>query len=150
MPRKATELGPLAVSRLVRVGTHRVGGVAGLCLQVTETGARSWVLRGMVGSRRREMGLGGYPDVTLAQAKEVARAARAKIFHGIDPIETAQAAKAALRRKSTPELTFMQAAEAYISAHRGGLEEHQAQGPMALHPGALCLSRNREPRRRQH
>jgi hypothetical protein len=70
MPRKATELGPLAVKRLTTPGLHAVGGVAGLLLQVKETGARSWILRAVVGADRRHIGLGGYPDVTLAQARK--------------------------------------------------------------------------------
>jgi hypothetical protein len=63
MPKKARELGPLDVSRLNTVGFHPVGGVAGLGLQIVETLAKSWVLRAMVGGKRRKMGLGGYPDV---------------------------------------------------------------------------------------
>ena len=86
MVRKAKELGALEVSRLVAPGLHAVGGVSGLSLQVTPRGTRSWVLRVMVGGKRREMGLGGYPDVTLAGAKDAARVARAQINDGIDPV----------------------------------------------------------------
>ncbi len=96
MARKAKELGALEVSRLNSPGLHAVGGVAGLALQVTDRGARSWILRAMVGGKRRDMGLGGYPDVTLAGAKESARAARAKIKDGIDPVEDAKAKRSAL------------------------------------------------------
>ena len=45
MPKKAAELSALAVNRLTRHGLHAVGGVAGLLLQVSDTGARSWILR---------------------------------------------------------------------------------------------------------
>ncbi|WP_409375232.1 Arm DNA-binding domain-containing protein [Delftia tsuruhatensis] len=58
MSRKATELGALAVSRLREPGLHAVGGVSGLYLQVTSSGARSWILRATVGGKRRDMGLG--------------------------------------------------------------------------------------------
>ena len=67
--RKANELGPL-ISRLTSPGLHFVGGVAGLALEVTPAGTRSWVLRVQVGSKRCDMGLGGFPDVTLAGARE--------------------------------------------------------------------------------
>ena len=62
MPKKAHELGPLAVTKLSKSGLHFVGGVAGLALQMSTTGARSWILRINVGGRRRDMGLGGFPD----------------------------------------------------------------------------------------
>ena len=71
----------------------------------------------MIGSRRREMGLGGYPGVTLAMARETAREARDLIRRGIDPIEAAKDARAALMVKPTVGYTFKAAAEAYIAAH---------------------------------
>lgn len=61
MPKKAKELGPLAVSRLRDPGLHFVGGVAGLALQVLPGGGRTWVLRATMGGKRRDMGLGGIP-----------------------------------------------------------------------------------------
>ena len=82
MAKKAKELSALAVSRLTEQGHYAVGGVAGLYLYVLETGARSWVLRTMVGDKRRHMGLGGYPDVPLAKAREKARAAKESIEKG--------------------------------------------------------------------
>lgn len=86
MARKAKDLSALEVSRLSKPGHHAVGGVAGLYLYVNEASARSWVLRITVGQKRRHMGLGGYPDVTLAQAREKARQAREEVDTGVDPI----------------------------------------------------------------
>src|SRR5436305_3536338 len=106
MGRKSTELGPLAVSRLTSPGLHFVGGVAGLALQVTPSGTRSWVLRVQVGSRRRDMGLGGFPDVTLAGARDAAREARAKVKSGIDPIAHARAVRSALKADQAAARTF--------------------------------------------
>lgn len=115
MARKAKELGALEVGRLTTPGLHAVGCVAGLALQVTDRGARSWILRVMVGGKRRDMGLGGYPDVTLAGAKEAARAARIKIREGIDPIEDGKAKRSALAAAVASALTFSEAAKAYIA-----------------------------------
>jgi integrase len=68
----------------------------------------------MVGGKRRDMGLGGYPDVTLAAAKEAARAARAKIKNGIDPVQDAKAKRSALYAARAAAMTFSEAAAAYI------------------------------------
>jgi integrase len=69
----------------------------------------------MVAGKRREMGLGGFPDVTLAGAKEAARTARAKIKEGIDPIEDGKAKRSALAAASAASMTFSKAAAAYIA-----------------------------------
>lgn len=110
MPRKAKELSAVQVKRLMRPGLHAVGGIAGLQLQVKGTGARSWILRAQIGSRRRDVGLGGYPDVPLAAARERAREAREQIRQGIDPVEARQAARAALIADQAKKLTFTEAA----------------------------------------
>ncbi|XVJ70711.1 MAG: integrase arm-type DNA-binding domain-containing protein [Rhizobacter sp.] len=120
MARKAKELGPLAVGRLNQPGLHFVGGVAGLAMQVSASGARSWVLRIQIGDKRRDMGLGGFPDVPLANAREAARVARAKVKEGIDPIANARAARSALKAEQAAAKTFKTCALAYIEAHEAG------------------------------
>ena len=86
MPKKARELKALDAARIVTPGLHAVGGVAGLHLRVSESGARSWILRAVIGNKRRDIGLGGFPDVGLALARDKARDARSKIEQGVDPI----------------------------------------------------------------
>ena len=54
---------------------------------MTATGARSWVYRFMTGGRTREMGLGGFPDVKLTEARAAAEACRKERLAGNDPIE---------------------------------------------------------------
>ncbi len=120
MPKKAKELSALEVSRLKAPGHHSVGGVAGLALQITETGARSWVLRATVGAKRRDIGLGGFPDVTLAGAREKAREVREKIQAGIDPVEERKANRSALIAQSIAGIRFSEAADKYITAHEAG------------------------------
>lgn len=135
MPRNAKEMGPLAVSRLTTPGKHAVGGVPGLYLQVLPGGGRTWILRVVVGESRREMGLGGYPGVTLAGAKEAARAARLLIREGVDPIERARAAKAALKtRAKAISWTFHKAADGYLDAHEAAWknQKHRAQWSSSL------------------
>lgn len=84
MPLKARELSPLEVRRLTKPGRWSVGGVDGLALQVFRLGARSWVLRVRVAGTQREMGLGSFPTVTLADAREKARQHRTTVAHGHD------------------------------------------------------------------
>lgn len=117
MGKKAVTLGALEVSRLTAPGLHFVGTVAGLALQIAPTGARSWILRIQVGGKRRDMGLGGYPDVTLADAWKAAREARATAKSGVDPIEQARAARSALLASNLAAKTFKQCAVAYVTAH---------------------------------
>jgi integrase len=128
MPRKAKELTAIQVRRLVQPGQHPVGTVAGLRLNVKSTGARSWVLRTMVAGRRTDLGLGGYPDVTLAQAFERARKMLDKIRDGIDPVADKRARQAAV------VWTFEKVAGAYIEAHRASWknEKHAAQWESTL------------------
>ena len=120
MPKKAAELTPLAISRLGTPGLHAAGGVAGLHLQVAPGGARTWILRVTVGAKRRDMGLGGYPDVPLAMAREKARAARLLVEQGIDPILQRQQAKSALAAEQASEKTFERCAREYIAAKSAG------------------------------
>jgi len=134
MGRRAEELGPLAVKNLTAPGLHFVGGVAGLALQVLPGGGRSWILRVVIGDRRRDMGLGGYPSVTLAGAREAAREARDLIKRGIDPIEQAKAAKSALKASAAKVWTFRAAAEAYMADNASGWSNprHAAQWTATL------------------
>lgn len=120
VPRLARELGDLAVRRLDAPGMYFVGGVNGLALHITPTGARSWLLRVMIAGRRREMGLGSYPSVTLSRARDLARDARALIQKGVDPIDQQRAAQSALRAAVASALTFRQCAERYVAAHEAG------------------------------
>ncbi|TAJ75097.1 MAG: DUF4102 domain-containing protein, partial [Gallionellaceae bacterium] len=116
MPRKAKELSALEVGRINEPGLHFVGGVSGLALQVAPGGARTWVLRFTIAGKRRDMGLGGFPDVTLAGAREKAREARAKADQGTDPIVHRQEARSALRASAAAAKTFAECVTDYVDA----------------------------------
>ena len=127
MPRVAKELSHLEVKRLQHPGvggnvTFAVGGVSGLLLQITPKGGRTWLLRASVGGRRREIGLGGFPDVTLAQARERARTAKDKIRSGVDPVEERKAARSALAAAQRRGLSFAKAVEEYLAAKLDGFK----------------------------
>ena len=147
MARKAKELTALEVGRLKERGHYAVGGVAGLYLYVLGTGARSWVLRIVMGGKRRHMGLGGFPDVPLALAREQARKAREKNAEGIDPITERSALASSLRSQQATAKTFEEAAKAYIEAHADSWknQKHRAQWSSTLetyaypHMGSLLV-----------
>ncbi|MGM0984864.1 MAG: tyrosine-type recombinase/integrase [Pseudomonadota bacterium] len=119
MPKVAKELSAAEVRRIDRPGFHAVGGVPGLLLQVTAGGGRSWVLRVLVGNRRRGFGLGSFPYVSLADARTRARELRDKLAEGIDPVAERQAARAAHVAAQAKRLTLREAAEQYHSAKEG-------------------------------
>lgn len=119
MPRVMKERVGTAVSKLTKVGYHPIGGVAGLYMSVGPRG-RSWILRLTVGNRRREMGLGSYPEVSHAKATERAKAARDLVRQGIDPIEQKRETKAALVAGIAKAMTFDQCCVQYIASHAAG------------------------------
>lgn len=108
------ELGALEVKNLTSPGLHGVGGVTGLYLNINRGGSRSWILRATVGEKRRDIGLGGYPDVSLRMARERAREAKAQIRKGIDPIVQRRAARSALVAEQLRATTFRQVATRYV------------------------------------
>ncbi|WP_019571254.1 site-specific integrase [Thioalkalivibrio sp. ALMg3] len=128
MPKQAKEMGALEVKRLDRPGFHAVGGVSGLLHRITETGARGWVLRVTVAGKRRHYGLGGYPDVSLAQAKERARELKDQLWRGIDPVAERKAANDARRAEEARRMTFADAARQYheAKAHEFRSAKHRA------------------------
>ena len=107
----------MSINRLKEPGLWAVGGVAGLYLHVNARGARSWILRVVVGDKRRDMGLGGYPDIGVADARQKAREARLKIEQGVDPILLRKQAKSELMALQATDKTFEQAAGEYIKIH---------------------------------
>jgi integrase len=134
MPKLVREMEAVSVKRLGEVGLHFVGGVPGLALRIApppkskegeapdsmHVRSRSWILRVAIGGKRRDMGLGAYPSVSLADARAKAREARETIRRGKDPISEQQAALRELRAAVASTMTFRECADAYITAHGAG------------------------------
>lgn len=122
MPRVAKELSALEVKRLKHSERNglpelfAVGGVAGLLMQITLSGSKSWMFRTTIAGKRRKMGLGSYPTVTLAQARERARAAADTVWNGKDPIEERRAEAAALVAEEARSLSFAEAVDRCLEA----------------------------------
>lgn len=96
-------------------------GGDGLYLQVTATGARSWVFRFKLGGKpARDMGLGGYPTVSLAEARQRAKEAREHRDADRDPITARDAAAAQKRLAEARGTTFRECAEKLIGSNEAG------------------------------
>lgn len=72
---------------------------AGLWLVVRDDGGAQWMLRVTVHKRRREMGLGGYPEISLAAARDLADRWRAMAKLGRDPVKERQTEQRTARRE---------------------------------------------------
>ena len=78
-------LSQLGAQSIKKPGRHADGD--GLYLEVTDTGAKRWLLRIVASGRRRDFGLGPFSSVPLKLARERAASYRELIFQGIDPVE---------------------------------------------------------------
>lgn len=134
MPKVVKELSAVEVRRIVESGTHAVGGVPGLMLQVTGKGGRSWVLRIRVAGRRREFGLGSFPTVSLANARAKASELREKLAGGIDPVAERAASRATLLAAERKRITFDQCAAEVVKVKQAESRnaKHAAQWESTL------------------
>jgi integrase len=132
MARQMGRLTALAVSRAKSEGMYADGG--GLYLQVTGGGARSWIYRYTLNGRSREMGLGSLYAVTLSEARARAAEARRLKSAGIDPIGARHGQRAAEQAEAARQVTFKEAADVYIRAHKAGWRnaKHGSQWPSTL------------------
>ena len=100
----AGKLTALKVKALTTAG--RYGDGDGLWLQVRDADRRSWLFRYTRQGRAREMGLGPFPDVGLAGAREAAALCRQQLRQGQDPLEARRAAQAAEASKEDGDEGF--------------------------------------------
>nr|WP_321253275.1 integrase arm-type DNA-binding domain-containing protein [uncultured Ruegeria sp.] len=144
MPKIAKELTAIEVKRLAHPGTGRnhmqaVGGVPGLFLQLAPSGAKTWILRASVAGKRRDIGLGGYSAVTLADARDTARQMRLSIAGGADPVEDRKAARAAARKAQRKGRIFRDVMEEFLAEKLQEFdnEKHRKQWRATLDAYAL-------------
>jgi integrase len=140
MPKIAKELSALEVKRLTRPGWHAVGGVAGLLLQIRPPAKegqpvpRSWILRLRVAGQRQPIGLGSYPQVSLADAREQARKLSLDAKGGVNLAARKRAQRSALIAAASKNKTFKECAAAYMDAHATDYtnEKHRKQWSSTL------------------
>lgn len=93
-------------------GVYQDGG--GLQLSVASSSSASWVYRYMLFGKRREMGLGPYPAISLSDAREKAAEARKLKANGIDPLKHRNSLRLAERLEAARSKTFRECAETFI------------------------------------
>lgn len=128
MAKGSSRLTVRAVATITKPGFHADGG--GLYLQVAKGGGRSWVFRFQRQGRARWMGLGSVDLVSLKEARLKALEARRVLLEGRDPIDSRHAVK----QTQQNAVTFREAAERYIEAHKAGWrsQKHAAQWSSTL------------------
>jgi integrase len=126
--------------KLTALEVTRAGGPAvlhdggGLYLRVSPSGAKSWVFRFQLAGRRRDMGLGPYPDVSLADARSRAAEHRKQRLDGIDPLDAKAAQQQAQRLAEAKGRTFRQVAEDLLPQKEAGWRNavHRKQWRVSL------------------
>jgi len=113
-------------------GKHIDG--AGLWFIKRPDGGAQWMLRVSLGGKRREMGLGGFPDVSLKEARDLATDYRKMAKQGIDPIK----ARVRQRREALrPKSNLADIAEAAYTAKKAELKNDGINArwfsPLQLH-----------------
>ena len=105
-----------SVEAIKEVGYHNCA--QGLYLQVSKQGTKSWLYRytSPLTQTRREMGLGSFNFVSLAQARQYAIEAKRLVINGQDPIEERKKEQIKVQLKQARNLTFKEIAEACIAA----------------------------------
>jgi integrase len=92
----------------------------GLYLRVSGKGTKSWVFRFQLDGKRRDMGLGPYPDISLAEARGRATEHRKLRHDGIDPLEAKEAQRQAQRLSAAQGRAFREVAEEFIARNEVG------------------------------
>ena len=131
------KLTALSVKALTKPGRHGDGD--GLYLHVAPSGTKSWVQRIVINEKRRDIGLGSYPSVTLAKARSLAADNRSAIAEGRDPLSEKREARAAVRQPAPSIPTFAEAAASVIELRRPTWSnpKHAAQWRATLETYAL-------------
>ena len=105
-----------SVEAIKEIGYHNCA--QGLYLQVSKQGTKSWLYRytSPLTKTRREMGLGSFNYVSLAQARQHAIEGKRLVINGKDPIEERKKEQIKVQLKQTRNMTFKEIAEACIAA----------------------------------
>jgi integrase len=114
--RMLNRLSEQGIKKLRARKLHPDGG--NLYLSLRAWPSRHWVFRFAFAGHQHELGLGGYPAVSLREARDGRDEARRLLRQGINPVAQRAAERAAKRVETAkPAMTFRQCAEAFVAAH---------------------------------
>lgn len=126
MPNAINKLSALQVNRLSKPGLY--GDGAGLYLQITKGGVKSWLFRYMRSGRARGMGLGPVHTVSLSDARIKALEVRKQLLEGVNPLDAKQQEQARVKAKAVKATTFDECSAAYIDTHSSGWKNAKHAG----------------------
>ncbi|MGP8334655.1 tyrosine-type recombinase/integrase, partial [Serratia sp. CY43514] len=101
----------------------KVSDSHGLYLLVNPGGSRLWYLKYRINGKESRLGLGAYPDVSLANARQQRDGIRKLLAQNINPAQQRIADKAA----RAPEKTFKHVALSWHKSNRTWSENHSAR-----------------------
>jgi len=96
---------------------YKLSDGGGLHLLVTPAGGRLWRWKYRFVGTEKQLALGSYPTLTLAEARECRDAARKQLANGIDPMAQRKAEKSAI--KVAAEHSFEKIAEKWFDHWKG-------------------------------
>ncbi len=146
----AHKLSQLTAMFCKNAGPGRHGDGGGLYLMVDPSGARRWMQRIVIGEKRRDLGLGSYPAITLAIARNLAAKNREQVEGGVNPLEVKrraiaeqEAIKAAQQAKAAVP-SFGQVVDSYLGSKLAAFKnaKHRAQWRSTLETYAAPILRD--------
>ena len=142
--RSTKKLTAAKINGNLAAGKYHDGGGTGLFLRVEPNGSRRWLQRTTINGKRREIGLGSPPSVSLAAARESASKNKRDIKEGLNPLSK--------KRDNTPTLTFMEAANLYLEVKSSEFtnKKHKSQWFSTLNTYAYPLRHRRQSKRSEH
>ena len=118
-----TNYNKITYNQLKSLGPGKYYDGQGLFIRKDSLHSGRWVVRLVINGKRREMGLGSWPGISLSNARNAAEDARLAVWRGIDPIEERKKSKLRISKLSVKE-----AIESCFEARKYGLKEQGKAG----------------------
>ncbi len=116
MSRSTKKLSALEVNRINEPGRHPLGDR--LYLQITESGAKSWIFRYFSNGKSKEMGLGSAKSISLGDIRIKMTEIQKDLANGVDPLKKKVDILKVKSIEEAKQITFDQCATRFIDAHK--------------------------------